>query len=326
MSHRLAIALREWIPLILESVVTYESSEDIGPGTRWNDSLNVHLHEASYGIVCVTPYNTHSQWLHFEAGALSNAIGGGRVAPLLFRLTEADVVGPLSQFQSVRCNEAGMRHLVKSINESLPHELVLDPGRMQTEFKMWWPVLEPKLKEIPDDTEWSGDLPPLFLERQLFAIQGSPSCKAVWVITPDPYDHALDHSLWDGLAQNIERGVLYTFLVPQSKRNDAALLRLVDLGKRSGHEVTVTGIQDETFTQLAATDYVVINPGDSVPNVFVEIPAEQKGFWVEVKGATAQAFMRRFERMGEGPTLVSAHDTTRAGTSAASESSPVATE
>ena len=141
---------------------------------------------------------------------------------------------------------------------------------------MWWPQLEPKLNAIPDSSEIAGDLATIFVERQLFALQQAATCRTVWAICPDPYDHALDHSIWDGVAKNIERGVAYTFVVPESKADDGALLRLIQLGKTSGHPVTVVGIKDETFSVLAITDYVVINPSDSRRGSFWRFPPSRR--------------------------------------------------
>jgi hypothetical protein len=308
MSHKVAVLLRDWLPMVLQVVKPYESSEDAVSGSRWGDSIKTQLHDSSYGIVCLTPYNTHSRWLHFEAGALFNAFGPSRVTPLLFRMSQADVIGPLQQFQSAACTETGILRLVSSINQSLSPELQLDVDRIKREFTKWWPELEPHLNEIEDGIESSSDMPPLLLERQLLVIQQKPCCKAVWVITPDPQDSDLEHVIWECIAKNVQRGVLYTFLVPESKCQDEALLRLVELGKRSMHEVTIRGIDDDAFSRLAVTEYIVVNPADSTPQVFFEIPAEPRGFWLEVMGAAAQGFVKRFDTMRQSRPLATLVD------------------
>lgn len=64
------------------------------------DVIAGELQDRDYGIVVLTRENMHSPWINFEAGALGKTLGVGKVAPLLLDLTRADVVGPISQFQS----------------------------------------------------------------------------------------------------------------------------------------------------------------------------------------------------------------------------------
>jgi hypothetical protein len=54
------------------------SEIDIQKGERWNDQIGRQLKDHDIGILCVTPENTSSDWLLFEAGALSKMFGEGR--------------------------------------------------------------------------------------------------------------------------------------------------------------------------------------------------------------------------------------------------------
>jgi TIR domain len=73
-SHRVAVALRDWLPYVLQSVDPYVSSEDIEKGARWSNEVGRELESTSYGILCVTRENLDSRWLNFEAGALSKSM------------------------------------------------------------------------------------------------------------------------------------------------------------------------------------------------------------------------------------------------------------
>ena len=81
-SFEVAKILKEWIPCIIQDVEPYFSSEDIDKGARWSTDIAKELEEASFGILCVTRDNLQSQWLNFEAGALSKAIDKAKVCPL----------------------------------------------------------------------------------------------------------------------------------------------------------------------------------------------------------------------------------------------------
>lgn len=54
LSKRIAIALKEWIPNVLQSAEPYVSSEDIDKGSRWSTDIAKELADSTYGILCVT--------------------------------------------------------------------------------------------------------------------------------------------------------------------------------------------------------------------------------------------------------------------------------
>ena len=71
LSHRIALHLKEWLPVVLPFVDAWVSSEDIPKGTRWGTELATQLEGTNSGIVCLVPGNLNESWLNFEAGALS---------------------------------------------------------------------------------------------------------------------------------------------------------------------------------------------------------------------------------------------------------------
>jgi hypothetical protein len=77
-------------------------SADIDKGARWSLDVASRLEQARLGIICLTPANLHSDWLLFEAGALSKTVKSTYVCPLLLDLQPAELHGPLAQFQATR--------------------------------------------------------------------------------------------------------------------------------------------------------------------------------------------------------------------------------
>lgn len=152
-SHAVAVALHEWFPTVINSVVPWISSDGLRAGLKWNQQLEQELNGTSFGIVVVTPSNQGAQWLNFEAGALSKKVGGAesRVVPLLIDFDKpTDLVGPLASYQATLPTKDGFRDLVASINEALgesarPLEL-LERG-----FEVCWPALEARLQEIESE-------------------------------------------------------------------------------------------------------------------------------------------------------------------------------
>ena len=67
-SQRVAIALREWLPAVINELDPFVSAKDIAAGARWLAEIADQLDSTSFGIVCVTQENQTAPWLNFEAG------------------------------------------------------------------------------------------------------------------------------------------------------------------------------------------------------------------------------------------------------------------
>jgi hypothetical protein len=154
-SLRVAKALRDWLPLVLQSVEPYVSSEDIDKGARWSSDIARELEASSYGILCVTPDNVDAPWLVFEAGALSKEIDKSHVSPFLFGLGLSDLRGPLLQFQATLYSEEDVRRLLMSINACEPAPR-LDESKMRTLFSVWWPKLQEELAPLQETLAAAG--------------------------------------------------------------------------------------------------------------------------------------------------------------------------
>lgn len=110
-SHAVARELKEFLEFVVRGP-KYFISDDIEGGRLWRVVLAGQLEVASFGIACLTSDNLRSHWLHFEAGALSKAVGQAHVIPYLIGPKTTDVEGPLADFQMVPADEAGTRKLV----------------------------------------------------------------------------------------------------------------------------------------------------------------------------------------------------------------------
>jgi hypothetical protein len=75
-SKAAAEALRDWLPLVIQSITPWMSRKDIAAGASWNKALAKELGETKYGIVCLTKMNVNEPWIHFETGAISKTING----------------------------------------------------------------------------------------------------------------------------------------------------------------------------------------------------------------------------------------------------------
>jgi hypothetical protein len=162
-AQAVALALREWLPGVINSVNAFVSTEDIYAGTRWQSEIASQLDQSNFGIVCVTGENQTRPWLNFEAGALAKAVKISRVIPLAIDLKTTDVQLPLGQFQAQPATKEGLRAVLVSLNEALGEERLSDK-LLQQSLDVWWPELAAKLEEI---AQTSNFVPPVRSEREL---------------------------------------------------------------------------------------------------------------------------------------------------------------
>lgn len=147
-SKSLANSLRDWLPLTLNYVKPWVSDKDIGAGDRWAQSISGELETSNFGIICITPENLQSEWILFEAGALSKSMLDAKVIPLLYGLELSDLSGPLSQFQAQKVEQQGIMEIVRAINKVADN--AVNEDIIARIVPPLWPTLQQGLEKIPD--------------------------------------------------------------------------------------------------------------------------------------------------------------------------------
>jgi hypothetical protein len=247
-SKRLALALRDWLPLTVQAVEPYMSAEDIDKGARWSSDLAEELEVCNFGILCLTPENLEAAWIHFEAGALSKAVDRARVSPLLLGLRPSQVTGPLVQFQATEINYSEILALVKAINEACG-EARIDPHRLERVFDAMWPPFENQVTTILTD---------------MVAVQGTPPLRDTRALLEELLELArsqsrsltlLEHWRHDDTPMTIitKRGVGGSFSGPEYEQHVLSVLKAEFLG------VTEGLIGTQTF------DFVLDTPTGQLP-------------------------------------------------------------
>lgn len=146
-SKKVALIFRDWLPTVIQAIEPFVSSEDIEKGARWNTDIAQELKDSSFGLICVTKDNLNSQWLNFEAGALSKTIDNTYVAPLLFDVKPSELKGsPISQFQATSFSKEDMKRLIETLNNATGSSL--NPTRLDKAFELCYPDLEKSIKEL----------------------------------------------------------------------------------------------------------------------------------------------------------------------------------
>jgi hypothetical protein len=146
-SHTIAIILKKYLKIMIQSLLPYLSSEDIKKGKRWYIELSKILSEAKFGIICLTKDNINSEWILFESGAISKSLDDSRVFTLLFEnLSPSDIKGPLAHFQHTNFNKDDFEKLMIELNNLLEDKKI-DTETLKTTFSTFWPKLEDEIKQ-----------------------------------------------------------------------------------------------------------------------------------------------------------------------------------
>ena len=144
-SKLVAEKLKEWLPCVIDAIQIWISSRDIPDGKRWSNELFGQLESCHLGILVLTAENIASQWINFEAGALSKDTKVGCVLPYLVGITPESLEGPLAQFQSINADSIGTQRLIESIISTTANPL--SESVYQKRLQLFWPELESTIHE-----------------------------------------------------------------------------------------------------------------------------------------------------------------------------------
>jgi hypothetical protein len=154
LARQIADVFARWIPTILQTVTAFYSP-DIEKGTRWGTEIANALEQCGSGLVFATPDNLKSQWLNFEAGAISK-LGNARVYVLIFGLKKSDLTGPLAQFQASDFTHAEIRNVLNSINENGEN---VNKTTWQRAFDAIWPTIEAEVNTLLEEAMKKSEVP-----------------------------------------------------------------------------------------------------------------------------------------------------------------------
>lgn len=138
-SRMFAEALKPWLEQVLPGTDVWLSSEDIDKGTIWFTEIINELGNCDCGVLCITRDNFLAPWIHFEAGGMIKGLGKSRVAAILLDIDYGELKQPLNQFNGLRLDKIGARHLVKSFNKVL--EIPIKESVVERSFEAFWPEL-----------------------------------------------------------------------------------------------------------------------------------------------------------------------------------------
>ena len=157
LSKQIGEVFKDWMPTVIQCIKPYFTPSDIEKGAKWENEISKKLSECNVGIIILTKENLKSQWIMFEAGALSNKLDKSKVCPILIGLDNPDLTGPLSTFQTTKFNQDDIKQLMSNINNQCG-DIKLSEKVFSEVFKVFWPQLEDKINSlVAKNSETSKD-------------------------------------------------------------------------------------------------------------------------------------------------------------------------
>jgi hypothetical protein len=146
-SKIVATAFDKWIKKVIQAVEPWMSTE-MERGARWMGELTEKLEKSKVGIIVLTKDNLESDWVLYEAGALSK-FKGAHACTLLVDLKPDEIRLPLGQFQHTLSTKADIFELVKTINGEVRKDegKALEEKILEEVFEINWPSLKEAIEE-----------------------------------------------------------------------------------------------------------------------------------------------------------------------------------
>ena len=138
--------MKGWLTHIISGLCDEEIffSPEIEKGLDWFDEVRRGLAEVDAALICLTPENIQSQWMHFEAGAVIGRLEKNRVFPYLFGVSPGDLKGPLGAFQGTSNNEEDTRRLAADLCR-------LSGAPFPADYDAHWKKLKGDMEELKID-------------------------------------------------------------------------------------------------------------------------------------------------------------------------------
>ncbi|MGV9206255.1 MAG: toll/interleukin-1 receptor domain-containing protein [Promethearchaeia archaeon] len=146
-SKEFARIFSEWLPLIFQNIKIFYSEDDISKGEFWTSRLRQELQTNDTGIIFLTKDNMNNPWILFEAGALTNGIGKGKITPILFDFEIKELNNPLNLFNVAKFQQEDIYKLLKSINKDLGDNGITEK-QLETYFNRFWKDINDNISRI----------------------------------------------------------------------------------------------------------------------------------------------------------------------------------
>ena len=152
-SKKIAGYVHAWLDNCFhKQLPSFISTKDIKVGDEWFGELKEALEKSTACLICLTPDNLKSEWIHFEIGAAAHTKKGFKILSIIPNEVIEKLSPPLSNYQVSDYSENGFKALYSSLMELHPNPPSIREANQK--FDEQWPELksklEPHLKRFED--------------------------------------------------------------------------------------------------------------------------------------------------------------------------------
>lgn len=151
----LATTLHSWLGGVLQNAQPWVSTQNIEPGSEWNDAIKEALANAEAAIVIVNRDALKSSFVMFESGWLSSKLKRGFFLYLV-GMSTSDVPLVLSFRQMVEATKEGTFDLLLALNDVLAERVGAPRVPKETLSRVMdamWPDLEKAIAKAIEDAK-----------------------------------------------------------------------------------------------------------------------------------------------------------------------------
>ena len=142
----------------------------------------------------------------------------------------------------------------------------------------------------------------LYSTHQINEIEQSIEVKDIWVVSPDLENDTADADVIPIVKANARKGVRYTYVVPDNELIDARTKELKEVFKGIRSKPQIIKVPEKEFFLMTITHITIYNPkgeGGAPGRVFLELPVNGRGWWVEMCRGDGSPYIGRIGKLIE---------------------------
>ena len=157
-----------------------------------------------------------------------------------------------------------------------------------------------KLIKIFNSSEFKEKLDFIFSKYEVDEIERNQQEKDIWVVSPNLENDTNNSDVVPIVRENAKKGVRYTYVVPDNELIDAREQELQAVFKGIRCKARIVKVSEKDFFLLTTTHLTVYNPqgeNGTPGRVFLELPVQNRGWWVEMCRQDASYYIGRVRKI-----------------------------
>ena len=142
----------------------------------------------------------------------------------------------------------------------------------------------------------------LYPTHQITEVEQGIEAKDIWVVSPDLENDTAHADVIPIVKANAKKGIRYTYVVPDNELIDARIKELMAVFKGNLSKLQIVKVSEKEFFLMTIRHITIYNPkgeGGIPGRVFLELPINGRGWWVEMCRDDGSPYIGRIGRIIE---------------------------